>query len=66
MYIPTSFSQYAKEIILSLKSVPSLHDMDVVEYSEYGFKCYFGDVLQWVTQSVIGIPFTRMPNFIYV
>ena len=46
MYIPTSFSQYAKEIILSLKSVPSLHDMDVVEYSEYGFKCYFGDVLQ--------------------
>ena len=65
MYIPTSFSQYAKEIILSLKSVPSLHDMDVVEYSEYGFKCYFGDVLRWVTQSVIGIPFTRM-NFIYV
>ena len=26
---------------ISLKSVPSLHYMDVVEYFEYGFKCNF-------------------------
>ena len=35
-YTPTSFSQYAKKT-----SVPSLHDMDVAEYSENGFKCNF-------------------------
>ena len=37
VYTNTSFSQYTKENVLSLKSVPSLHDMDVAEYSEYGF-----------------------------
>ena len=37
-YTPTNFTQYAKENILSLKSVLSLHDMDVEEYCEYGFK----------------------------
>ena len=52
--------------ILSLKKVPSLNDMDVAEYSEYGFKCNFWDVRQWVTQSVTGVPFRRIPNFIYV
>ena len=34
--------------------------MDVAEYSEYGFKCNFWDVRQWVTQSVIGIPRVAM------
>ena len=55
MYSPTSFSQYALENVLSLKSIPSLHDMDVTEYSKNGFKCNFWDVRQWVTQPVIGI-----------
>ena len=50
--------------ILSLKSMPSLHDMDVAEYSKNGFRCW--DMRQWVTQPVIGIPLRRMPNFIYV
>ena len=26
-------------------------DMDMAEYSEYGFKCNFWDVRQWVTYS---------------
>ena len=38
----------------------------MAEYSKIGFKCNFEDVLQWVSQSVIGIPLRRMPNFIYV
>ena len=45
-YSPTSFSQYAYENILSLKSVPSLHDMDVAECSKNGFRCNFWDVRQ--------------------
>ena len=36
MYSPTNFSQFALQNILSLKSVRSLHDMHVAEYSEYG------------------------------
>ena len=35
-YTTTSFSQYAKENVFSLKSMPLLHDMNVAEYSEYG------------------------------
>ena len=65
-YSPTSFSQYAYENILNLKSVHSLQDLHVAEYSEYGFKCNFLDVRQRVTQSVIEILFRRMPDFINV
>ena len=64
-YSPTSFSQYAKNIT-SLKSIPSLHDVDEAEYSEYGFKFYFWDVQQRFIQSVYGITLRRMLNFIYV
>ena len=59
---PTSFSQYAYENILSLKSVLSLHDMDVVEYFEYGFKCNFWDVRQRVTQSLNVTPLFKEMN----
>ena len=65
-YSPTSFSQYASENIVRLKSLPTLHDMDVEGYSEFGFKCNFWDLRQWATQSVIGICFRCMPKFIYV
>ena len=50
----------------SLKSLPSLQDINVAEYSEYEFKYSFWDVRQWVTQSVIGISLRRMPSFICV
>ena len=51
-YSPTGFSQLTKKSSsCRAYSVPSLQDMDVAKYSEKGFKCYFWDVQQWVTQS---------------
>ena len=41
-YSPTSFSQYTWENILSLKSVLSLHAMDMVEESKMDLNVLFG------------------------
>ena len=51
VYSPTSFSQCAKENILSLKSVPSLHDIDVAEYSKNGFTVFVPLAAQGAYQS---------------
>ena len=46
--------------------MPLLYDMDMTEYGKMELNVFFGMCVKWFTQSVIGIPLRRMPNFINV